>query len=388
MISKFISKRYANLYTTAMGSSNELMYKYDDIIDLSLGDTDINTPDSIIVKAMEDARSGHTHYTDFYGDPELRKEICKFYKVEYGIDIELKEIMITTSGCHGMWLVLESLLDYEDEVIIHEPYFTPYPYQIMLTRGKPVYLPTYEDEGFEISPVRLEKIITEKTKAIIINTPNNPTGTCFSKRTMDEILYIATKYNLLIIADDVYTTLSFKQPFTPMVSLEGAKERTITINSFSKNYSMTGWRIGNVIAPNSIIQTMRNINENNVFTAPSVSQRAALHALRLHSQVNPPIVNEIKKRMFYAYERIKRIPKITCLEPAGSMYLFPNIKNTGLTSEEVCKKLLEEAHILALPGNAFGASGEGYIRLAVSVGLSKLEEAFDRIERIGIFNSL
>ena len=370
---------------TAMSKSNDFVNKYEDIIDLSLGDFDFKTPEPIIIAAMEDAMAGHTHYTDFYGYVELREEICKFYKEEYGVEVDIGEVMITTSGCHGMWLVLESILDDGDEVIIHETYFTPYPHQIILTRGKPVYLPTYEEEGFEVNSKRLEELITKKTKAIIINTPNNPTGTCFRRKTMEEILEIAIKHDLLIIADDVYTTFSFDEPFIPMISLEGSGERTITINSFSKNYAMTGWRIGNVIAPKNIIEVMKNVNENSVFTAPSISQRAALYALKLHHKVNPPIVNEIKKRMYYAYERICKIPNISCLKPRGSMYLFVNIKRTGYNSAEICNKLLKEVQILALPGDGFGSAGEGYIRLAMSVDLSRLKEAFDRIEKMEIF---
>lgn len=381
----FVSKRHANLNITAMGASNDLSKQFDDVIDLSLGDTDLSTPEPIITSALGDALAGHTHYTDFLGDIELREEIRIFYKNEYDVDISLKEIMVTTSGCHGMWLVLEAILEDGDEVIIHEPYFTPYPYQIMLARGIPVYMPTYEEEGFEVSPDRLEKLITKKTKAIIINAPNNPTGTCFQVETLKEILNLATKYNFYIIADDVYTTFSFISPFVPMASFDQGKDRIITINSFSKNYAMTGWRVGNVIAPSGIIQVMKNINENNVFTAPSVSQRAALHALRLHDTVNPPIVEETKKRLDYAYSRLCKLSKASCSAPKGAMYLFPNIKNTGCTSDEFCKKLLEEAHVLALPGNAFGDTGEGYIRLAMSVGIPKLKEAFDRIEKMKIF---
>ncbi|MFA7367719.1 MAG: aminotransferase class I/II-fold pyridoxal phosphate-dependent enzyme [Bacilli bacterium] len=382
----FISQRYKNFNMTAMCKSNDLTHKYDDIIDLSLGDTDLKTPDTIINKAMKDAIAGHTHYTDFYGDMELRKEISKFYKNKYNIEINTDEIMITTSGSHGMWLALESILNDNDEVIIHEPFFTPYPHQIKLARGNPIYLPTYEEERFEVNVKRLEKLITKKTKAIIINTPNNPTGTCFSNNKMKDILEISEKYDLLIISDEIYTTFSYKQSFSPMIKFPSGKKRTITINSFSKNYSMTGWRIGNIIAPSNIIEVMRIVNENSVFTAPSVSQRAALYALKLHEIVNPPIVKEIRKRMQYAYDRILSIPNINCPEPEGSIYLFPNIKNTGLTSAEVCNILFEKAHILALPGSAFGDAGEGYIRLAMSVDLYRLEEAFNRMENIEIFN--
>jgi len=382
---RFLSKRYWNPITTPMGESADLLNKYDDIIDFSLGDPDFTTPETIIDLAMKDAKKGHTHYTDFKGYLELREEIVKYYKEDYGVEIKSEEIMATTSGCHAMWLVLEAILDDGDEVIIPDPYFTPYPQQVGLARGKAVFLPTYEEENFEINVKRLEKLITNRTKALIVNTPNNPTGTCFKKETIEEIAEIAKRYDLIVISDDVYTEFSFEEPFVPMISLDGMGERTITIVSFSKNFAMTGWRIGFIVAPEFIINTVRDINENNVFTAPSISQRAALHALRMRKEICPPIVNEVKKRMYYAYERIKRIPKLSCLPPKGSMYMFVNIKETGLSSIEFTDLLLKEAHIVVLPGIAFGKCGEGYIRLALTIGVPELEKAFDRMEEMSLF---
>ena len=383
---RFISKRYWNSIATPMGESMKLLDKFDDVINFSLGDPYFNTPEPIIHLAMEDAKAGHTHYTDSYGDPELRDEIVKFYKEEYGLDIRREEIMITTSGCHAMWLVLEAILDDEDEVIIPDPYFTPYPQQVKLARGKPVFLPTYEEEMFEINVDRLEKQITNRTKAIIINTPHNPTGTCYKRETMEQIAMVAKEHDLIVIADDIYTEFSFEEPFIPMLSLDGMRERTITISSFSKNFAMTGWRIGYILAPDFIVNIVKDINENNVFASPSISQRAALHALRLRKEVCPPIVNEIKNRMIYAYERIKKIPKLSTLPPRGSMYMFVNIRETGLNSTEFCDLLLKEAHIVAIPGIAFGECGEGYIRLALTIGIEEMEEAFNRIEKLSILN--
>lgn len=369
-----------------MGESGDLTRKYKDLINFSLGDPDYTTDERIIEAAFQDAKKGHTHYTDFQGDLELREEICKYYKEVYNYDVAVEECMVTTSGCHAMWLVLESILDDDDEVIIHEPYFTPYPQQVKLTRGKPVILETYEEENFQIKIDRLRKLITNRTKAMIINTPNNPTGTCFTMETLKAIAEVAIEKDLIIIADDIYTAFSYAEPFIPITTLEGMKERTITISSFSKDYAMTGWRIGYVLAPTFVIQTMRDVNENNVFTAPSISQRAALHALRMREIVQPPMIEEYKKRIFYAYDRIRAIPKMSVLPPRGSIYLFINIKETGLTSAEVAERLLEEAHVLVLPGNAFGKSGEGYIRVAVTVGVDELKEAFDRIERMKLFS--
>lgn len=383
---RFISKRYWNNISTAMGDSGSLLHKYDDIINFSLGDPDVTTDMTIIEKTFEDVKNGHTHYTDFYGDKELRQEICKYYEKQYNYSVAVDECMVTTSGCHAMWLVLESILDDGDEVIIHEPYFTPYPQQIELTRGVPVTLETYEEEEFQVNTERMEKLITNRTKAVIINTPNNPTGTCFSKKTLEAIATLAKKYDLLVIADDIYTLFSYSEPFLPITVLENMRERTITIGSFSKDYAMTGWRIGYVIAPDYIIKTMKDVNENNVFTAPSISQRAALHALRNREKIQPKILKEYKKRVMYAYERINKIKNMSVMTPRGSIYLFVNIKNTGMTCQEVTNLIFEEAHVLVLPGNAFGTCGEGYIRLAMTVGIEKMEEAFNRIERMNIFS--
>ncbi len=382
---KFLSNRYWDDISTAMGDSVHLANKYDDLINFSIGDPDLTTDERIINAAFDDAKSGHTHYTDSYGDLALREEILKFYKEEYNYEVKLEECMVTTSGCHAMWLILETILSDDDEVIIHEPYFTPYSQQIKLARGIPVILETFEKDGFMIDADRLESIITDKTKAIIVNTPNNPTGACFDKDTLEAISKVAKKHDLIVIADDIYTAYTYNTSFLPITTLEDMRERTITIGSFSKDFCMTGWRIGYVLAPSYIIKTMKNVNENNVFTAPSISQRAAIHALRMRNEVQPAIIDEYKERMFYAYERIENIPNMSVLPPQGSIYLFVNIKATGLTSAEVTEKLLHEAHVLVIPGNAFGECGDGYLRLAVTVGLDKLKEAFDRIEKMDIF---
>lgn len=384
---KFISKRYWKDQSTPMGQVDELAKQFDDIIDLSLGDPDLITHDIIIDNSMRDAKLGHTKYTDFRGDPELREEITKFYNKEYNLIVKDEEIFITTSGCLGMYLALEAILDDGDEVILQAPFFTPYPQQVELARGIPVPLNTYENEDFQINIERLENLITERTKAIIINSPNNPTGNTLSMETMIGIRDIAVKYDLIVISDDIYTSFSFKEPFVPIMSIDGMKERTIIINSFSKNFTMTGWRIGNVIAPDYIIKTIQQINENVVFTAPSISQRGAIYALRNRNIVQPRMIEEYRKRAFYAAERINNIPNMTVLDPKGTFYLFVNIKKTGLNSVDASDTILKEAHVLTIPGIAFGECGEGYVRIACTVGVNKLKEAFDRIEKMKIFKN-
>ena len=380
---RFIAKRYWKDQSTAMGQSDVLAKSFDDVIDLSLGDPDLTTDVRIIDAAFADAKAGHTKYTDFRGDPELRQAIIDFYKEEYNMDIVDEEIFVAASGCLAMYLVLEAIIDDGDEVILQAPFFTPYPQQVELARGIPIELPTYEEEDFQINVERLESLITERTKALVINSPSNPTGNCLTVETMEKIAEIAEKYDLIVVSDDIYTAFSYQNPFVPFASLPGMKDRTIIINSFSKNFTMTGWRVGNIIAPDYIIKIVQQINENVVFTAPSISQRAAIYALHHRDEVQPPMIEEYRKRMFYAAERITEIPKISVINPPkGSFYLFINIKETGLSSVDAADMILREAHVLTLPGNAFGECGEGYVRIACTVNVDTLKEAFDRIEKV------
>lgn len=380
---KFIAKRYWKDQQTAMGKSDEMAKTFDDVINLSLGDPDLITDDIIIDGAFADAKAGHTKYTDFRGDPELRTEICRFYQEEYGMEVRDEEVFVCASASLGMYLSLEAIVDDGDEVILQAPFFTPYPQQVELARGIPVELATYEDEDFQINIERLESLITERTKALVINSPSNPTGNCLNMETMEQLAEIAVKHDLLVISDDIYTAFSYQNPFVPFASLPGMRERTIILNSFSKNFTMTGWRVGNIIAPDYIIKTIQQVNENVVFTTPSISQRAAIHALRHRHEIQPAMIEEYRKRMFYAAERVNEISGLSVIDPPkGSFYLFVNIKETGLSSAAAAEKILQDAHVLTLPGTAFGACGEGYVRIACTVGVDRLCEAFDRIEKI------
>lgn len=383
---KFIAKRYWKDQSTPMGKVDALAKEFDDVINLSLGDPDVVTDEIIINHAFSDALAGHTKYTDFRGDPELREEIVKYYKEEYDMEIRDEEVFVAASGCLAMYLALEAILDDGDEVILQAPFFTPYPQQVKLARGIPVELATYEEEDFQINMERLEGLINERTKALVINTPSNPTGSCLTLETMEKIAEIAKKHDLIVIADDIYTSFSYQHPFVPIAALPGMKERTIIISSFSKNFTMTGWRIGNIIAPDYIVRTIQMINENVVFTAPSVSQRAAIHALQNREKIQPPMIEEYRKRTFYAAERINAIPHMSVIyPPRGTFYLFVNIKETGLNSIEASDCILREAYVLSIPGISFGMCGEGYIRLACTVGIDTLKEAFDRLEKVSIF---
>lgn len=382
MKDKFISKRYWKDRSTPMGMVDELSKSYDDVINLSLGDPDQTTDFGIIEFAFEEAKKGHTKYTDFRGDPELRNEIRTYYKGKFNVDISDDQVMVTTSACLGMYLTLESILDSGDEVIIHAPYFTPYAQQIELAGGVVVELDTLESEGFQINVERLEDSVNERTKAIVVNSPNNPTGAIFDDITLKNIVKIALKYDLLIISDEIYGSYTFSKSFISMINYPEVRDRLIILNSFSKDYIMTGWRVGNIVAPPNIIKTCQIINENVVFTAPSISQRGALYALRNRERIQKNIVEVYKKRVLAAYEEIKTVPWMSVREPEGTFYLFINISKTGLSSEEASKMILEKAKVLTIPGNAFGKCGEGYVRIACTVSEEKIKEGFSRIRKI------
>lgn len=386
MKDRFVAKRLWKDKSTAMGASDVVAASMDDCINLSLGDPDMTTDERIMNPAFEDARNGFTGYANFRGDPELRAEICKFYKEEYNMKIRDEEVIVTASGSLAMYLIMATILDPGDEVILQGPYFSPYPQQVELNGGVAVELPTYEEEDFQVVPERLESLINDRTKAIVLNTPNNPTGNCLTPETMAEIAKIAKKYDLLIIADDIYTMFSYQHPFVPFASLPDMFERTLTINSFSKNFMMCGWRLGNIVGSETLIDQLLQVSQNVVFTTPTISQRAGIYALRGRKEICPPIVEEIKERMYYVAERVNSLKNMHVLyPPKGSFYIWINIKDTGLSSVECADLILKEAHVLMLPGIAFGNCGEGFLRVACTVPVETFEEAFNRIEKMEMF---
>lgn len=381
---RHIAKKYWDNKSTPMGEVDVLAKKYNDVINLSLGDPDITTDEKIIEFAFNEARAGHTKYTDFRGDKELRDEISYYYKERFNVDIKDEEIMVSASACLGMYLALESVLDDGDEVIIHSPYFTPYLQQIELAGGVAIELITKEEEGFDINTERLKSLITNKTKVIVINSPNNPTGKVISKETLKKVVDIALENDILIISDEIYTIYTFDKPFVSLINFEEIRDNLIVLNSFSKDFTMTGWRIGNIIAPKHIIEICQAVNENVVFTAPSISQRAAIYALKNRFQIQAKFLNLYKDRVMYAYERIKKIEWMSVLKPEGTFYLLINIKKTNRDALDISKQILDKAQVLSIPGDSFGKGGEGYIRIACTVDKQKLKEAFDRIEKITI----
>ncbi|MBF0011843.1 pyridoxal phosphate-dependent aminotransferase [Enterococcus casseliflavus] len=355
-----------------------LAKKTPNLIDLSIGDPDLITDATIIEAAFADVKAGHTKYTASDGSADFIQTVVDFYQKQYQLTFSPSQVRGTVGALHGMYLALAAIIDPGDEVIIHEPYFSPYKQQVELVGGVPVFIPTFEKDGFQIDVEVLKSAITEKTRAIIINSPNNPTGAVFSPETFEKIAAVAIEHDLLILSDEVYEAFCFDDTFVPMAAF--APENTITFSSFSKAFAMTGWRIGYMIAPESINLTAKLINEAIAYSAPTPSQRAGIYALNHYDTLVPQVVAVFKERLTYIEQRVAEIPFLSLSPVKGSMYAFINIEQTGLDSVSFVEKSLKETSVLMIPGKAFGeTTGDGYVRLAATQSLDLLKEAFDRI---------
>ena len=380
-IKNYIAERFQNT-GSGLSLDTAALAKYDDIIDLSIGDTDFTTDEAIIEKAYLDAKAGHTHYGDPKGDPELIAAVCKAWHEDFAQPLAANHVLVTASSCLGMALCMLAILNPGDEVIVFSPYFAMYRSQIELAGGVCVDVPTYASENYAISEERLRAAITPKTKAIIFNNPTNPTGMAYGRETLELLSRIAQEYDLLIAADEIYTTYLYEGDYIPLRTLPGMLDRTITLNSFSKNFLMTGWRVGVIIAEPALISCMNQINGALIYSAPSISQRAAIAALDNRARIRERYIKEYRERIFYSAERLSKLPYLSLVAPKGTFYVFPGVEKTGLSSREFCKELLERAHILVSPGDVFGTAGQNHFRIACTVDIGRLKEAYDRMEKL------
>ncbi len=378
MMRNHIAERFQH-YSGGLSLDTEALKRYPDVIDLSIGDTDFTTDRRIIDAAFADACAGYTHYGDPKGDPELISAIRRAWKEDFGQDISEQEVLVTTSSCIGMSQALMGILNPGDEVIVFGPYFADYASQAALAGGRAVEVLTYEADAYRPQEDALRRAITPKTRAMIVNTPCNPTGAAYDMDTLQMLARVAQEYDLLILADEIYTRYLYDGEFIPMRTLPGMADRTVTLNSFSKNFLMTGWRVGYIIAHPELIQVFKAVNDALTYAAPSISQRAAIKALSIRDEIAEAYITKYRDRVFYASDCIEKIPYLTLLRPRGTFYLFPGIQKTGMDDRTFASFLLEKAHLLVSPGCAFGKAGEGHFRIACTVSRDKLEEAMKRL---------
>ncbi|UQD52525.1 aspartate aminotransferase [Bacillus methanolicus] len=366
--------------------AKELRAQGHDIIGLGAGEPDFNTPQYIIDAAVKSMNEGHTKYTPSAGLPALRKAIAEKIKRDQGIDYDPSEIIVTVGGKHALYSLFQVILDEGDEVIIPTPYWVSYPEQVKLAGGVPVFVEGSEENEFKITPSQLEQAISNRTKAVVINSPSNPTGMVYTEDELLELGKVCVKHNILIISDEIYEKLVYgknKHISIAQLSTE-LKEQTIMINGLAKSHSMTGWRIGFAAGNKEIITAMTNLASHSTSNPTTTAQYGAIAAYSGSDESVEEMRKAFEERLNAIYDKLIEIPGFTCIKPQGAFYLFPNVKKavelTGYeNTDEFAKALLEEAKVAVIPGSGFGAPDN--IRLSYATSLELLEQAVERMKR-------
>lgn len=360
----------------------DIANEMDDVISLSIGEPDFSTPWHIREAGIDSLEKGKTWYTPNKGFVELRREITSYFARKFGVNYDPDhETIVTVGGSEAIDLCIRVLVNPADEVLIPQPSFVCYEPITLMAGGVPVILETKEEDRFRLTAAELEKKITPKTKLLILPYPNNPTGAVMRREDLEQIAAVLKKHNILVLSDEIYGELTYgKEKHITFSAIEEMRERTVVISGFSKAYAMTGWRLGYALGPKEIIQAMTKLHQFAIMSAPTTAQYAAIKALRDGDPDIERMRIQYDMRRRFVVAEFRRMG-ISCFEPEGAFYVFPCIKGTGLSSEEFCEKLLLEEHIAVIPGTAFGACGEGFVRVSYSYSLSHLREALMRMEK-------
>lgn len=352
-----------------------------DAISLGVGEPDFETPWHIREAAILSLQKGHTFYTSNAGMKELRKEIADYvkrkYKLEYDPD---HEICVTVGGSEAIDITLRALLNPGDEVVYPEPCYVSYEPCIRLANGVPVKIPLTAETEFRLTPELLEAAITPKSKVLLISYPNNPTGAIMELEDLVPIAEIAKKYDLLVVSDEIYSELSYRKPHVSIASLPDMKERTVVINGFSKAFAMTGWRLGYFLAPKELYSAILKIHQFAIMCAPTASQFAGIEAMKNSDKDIKTMRTAYNERRCFLMDALKEMG-IPCFEPFGAFYIFPDISQFGMSSEEFCEKFLREEEVAVVPGSAFGESGDKHVRISYAYSIDELKEAMKRLKK-------
>jgi aminotransferase len=377
----YISQQVSKIPPSGIRKVFDLLSGMEGVISLGVGEPDFVTPWHIRESAIYSLENGYTMYTSNSGMPELRQAIAEHLHARYGLGYEpTTEILITVGVSEGLDLALRAVLDPGDEVIMPDPSYVAYPACTALAGGIPVKVPLLEENNFAITAYDIEARITERTKAILLGYPANPTGAVLSKQELTRIADVALRHDLLVISDEVYDRLVYGVEHTCIASLPGMQKRTILLNGFSKAYAMTGWRVGYAAAHQEIITFMTRVHQYTMLCGPIMGQMAAIEALKNGDEEVEAMLQEYDQRRRIMVKGLRDIG-LSCFEPMGAFYTFPSIKVTGLTSEEFAEKLLHQEKIAVVPGTAFGEGGEGYIRCCYAASMAEIEEALKRMGR-------
>ncbi len=353
-----------------------------DVISLGVGEPDFDTPWHIRDEGIYSLEKGRTFYTSNTGLKDLKIEIANYMKRRQNITYDCDhEIIVTVGGSEAIDIAMRAMLDPGDEVLIPQPSYVSYEPCAILANGVPVIIELKAENEFRLTPEELEAAVTPKTKILVLPFPNNPTGSILTRSDLEKIAEIVIKYDLFVLSDEIYAELTYgEEPHVSIASLPGMQVRTILINGFSKAYAMTGWRLGYACGPREIVEQMVKIHQFAIMCAPTTSQYAAVEALKNGDKDVENMRAEYDRRRRYLLHRFREMG-LSCFEPRGAFYLFPCVKELGMTSEEFAEKLLAEEKLAVVPGSAFGTGGEGFVRISYAYSLADLRKALDRIER-------
>jgi aminotransferase len=378
---RLISKQVSRLSPSGIRKFFDLLASMEDVISLGVGEPDYATPWHISEAAVQSLEKGFTMYTSNSGMPELRQETSRYLKETYGVEYDpFGEILITVGVSEALDLTMRAIINPGDEVIMPDPHYVAYDSCVILARGEPVMIPTSQENNFEVSAADIEARITGRTKAILIGYPANPTGAVMSRGKLLQIAEVARRHQVMVISDEIYARLVYGVEHTCFAGLPGVKGNTVLLGGFSKAYAMTGWRVGYAAAPRDIIAAMTRIHQYTIMSAPTMSQVAAIEALKSGENSVLEMVEDYNRRRLVIVRGLNDIG-LTCFEPKGAFYAFPSIASTGMTSEEFSEKLLLEEKVAVVPGSAFGQCGEGYVRCCYATSLANIEEALSRMKR-------
>jgi len=382
MPKSYISRRVAGLKPSGIRKFFDIAATMENVISLGIGEPDFDSPPSVIEAGIRALREGHTHYSSNAGIIELREKLTAHLQMLYGVTYDPKtEALITVGGSEALYLSATALLNAGDEVIIPTPCFVSYQAQVILADAVPVEIPCTMEDNFDVDPQKIEAAITPNTRAILLGFPNNPTGAVATRERLLEIAKIAEKHDLIVISDEIYDRLVYSgHKHVCFPALPNMRERTLLLGGFSKDYAMTGWRIGYALGPSSLIQGLVRVHQFTVMSAPTMAQIAAVEALADRDEAVGMMVEEYDRRRRMVVSELNRMGLPT-FEPKGAFYAFPKVGVTGLNDEDFANNLLNEERVAIVPGSAFGAGGEGFCRISYATAYSKLEEALRRIER-------
>jgi aminotransferase len=377
----YLSKRVAGLKPSGIRKFFDIAATMKDVISLGIGEPDFTTPEPILQAGIRSLQEGETHYTSNWGKIELRQAIADNLKNLYGVSYNPENQVIATVGVsEALYLTMVAILDPGDEVIIPTPCFVSYQAEVLLAGGVPVEIPAKMENNFQVDPDEISAAITPRTKVIFVGYPSNPTGAVAERETLMQIAKIAEQNDLLIISDEIYDRLvyGFEHVCVPALS-ESIKRRTILLGGFSKDYAMTGWRIGYACGPTELIQGLVRIHQYTIMSAPTTAQDAAIEALKSGSKYVDEMVTEYDRRRKLLVSGLNRLG-LSTFEPRGAFYAFPNIRASGMDDETFAEALLKEEGVAVVPGNAFGPGGDGFVRACYATSYEKIEEALQRME--------